>query len=106
MKKPNPITLCALSLTAVTIAFTGCETTSPKGDSTTAAAPTGGSHFPVRYQTTDGHLISIGKSSAADNGWAFKQPHMDKCWIADGFTFTGYDTLYIAPTLSTAKFHD
>jgi hypothetical protein len=106
MKKPSPTTLCALSLTAFSLCFTGCETTSPNGKSESSAAPASGSHFPVRYQTTDGHMISIGKSSAADNGWSFKQPHMDKCWLADNFTFTGYDTLYIAPTLSTAKFHD
>lgn len=29
---------------------------------------------------------------------------MEKCWVADGFNFTGYDTLYIAPTQSTAKY--
>jgi hypothetical protein len=108
MKKMNQTTLCALSLAA--LAFAGCETTSPNGQSdstpTHAAAPTGGSHFAVHYQASDGRPISIGKSSAADNGWSFKEPHLDKCWIADDFTFTGYDTLYIAPTASTAKFHD
>jgi hypothetical protein len=106
MKKPNPTTLCALSLTALAFAFAGCETTSPNGKSDSAAAPTTGSHFPVRYQANDNRIIVIGKSTAADNGWTFKEPHLDKCWIADGFTFAGYDTLYIAPTLSTAKFHD
>jgi hypothetical protein len=30
---------------------------------------------------------------------------MDKCWIAEGFDFNGYDTLYIAETQSTAKFN-
>ena len=39
-------------------------------------------------------------------GWRFREPHLDKCWIAEGFNFTGYDTIYIAPTLSTAKFRD
>ena len=29
-----------------------------------------------------------------------------KCWLADGFDFKGFDTLLIAPTLSTAKFPD
>jgi hypothetical protein len=106
MKKANPFqtTLCTLGLTALAVAFTGCETTSPQEGSSTSAAPAGGSHFPVRYQGTDNRTISIGKSTAADNGWTFKEPHMDKCWLADGFTFNGYDTLYIAPTLSTAKF--
>src|SRR5258707_1144708 len=30
---------------------------------------------------------------------------MGKGWGADGFDFNGYDTLYIGPTLSTAKFN-
>ena len=34
----------------------------------------------------------------------YKNPHLEKCWVADGFDFNGYDTLYIAPTLSTANF--
>ncbi len=29
---------------------------------------------------------------------------MEKCWIADNFNFTGYDTLYIVPTQSTARY--
>ena len=29
-----------------------------------------------------------------------------KCWVADGFQFQGYDTLLVAPTLSTAKFNE
>jgi hypothetical protein len=108
MRKTNPFqtTLCALGLTALAVTFTGCETTSPKGESSTSAGPAGGSHFPVRYQATDDRTISIGKSTAADNGWAFKEPHMDKCWVAADFNFKGYDTLYIAPTVSTAKFHE
>lgn len=38
----------------------------------------------------------------------YNNPHLEKgkCWVADGFNFNGYDTLYIAPTLSTAKFPD
>ena len=31
---------------------------------------------------------------------------MEKCWIAEGFNFSGYDVLYIAPTVSTAKLHN
>jgi hypothetical protein len=106
MKKTNPIqtTICSLSLTALAFCFTGCETTSPNGKTENSGTPAVAGHFPVRYQATGGRIISIGKSSAADNGWTFKEPHMIKCWIADDFTFNGYDTLYIAPTLSTAKF--
>jgi hypothetical protein len=108
MKKSNlfQTTFCALSSIALAAVFSGCETTSPQGESSASSAPAGGSHFPVRYLSTDNRTVSIGKSTAADNGWAFKEPHMDKCWLADNFNFKGYDTLYIAPTLSTAKFHD
>jgi hypothetical protein len=35
---------------------------------------------------------------------AYRNPHMEKCWVADGFNFQGYDTVYIAPTASTAKY--
>jgi hypothetical protein len=108
MKTKNLKTnLCAVGLTALAFCFAGCETTSPNGKTETTGSttlPTG--HFPVRYQATDGRTISIGRTSPGDNGWNFKEPHMDKCWIADNFTFTGYDTLYIAPTLSTAKFQN
>ena len=62
--------------------------------------------FASKYKTDDGRVIEIGHSTAADGGLSFKEPHLDKCWLADGFTFTGYDTLYIAPTASTAKVHD
>jgi hypothetical protein len=111
MKTKNlHIKLCAAGLTAVAICLAGCETTNPNGKSESAAAPArasaGKNHFPVRYQATDGRTISIGPDSASNDGWTFKEPHMDKCWLANDFNFTGYDTLYIAPTLSTAKFHD
>jgi hypothetical protein len=57
---------------------------------------------------TDGRTIDIGKSTAADGGKCYNNPHLEKgkCWVASGFDFNGYDTLYIAPTLSTAKFPD
>ncbi|HZR19252.1 MAG TPA: hypothetical protein VFE51_18335 [Verrucomicrobiae bacterium] len=57
---------------------------------------------------TDGRIIDIGKSGSADGGMRYNNPHLEKgkCWVADGFNFNGYDTLYIAPTLSTAKFPD
>ncbi|MCD6049947.1 MAG: hypothetical protein K0Q55_1350 [Verrucomicrobia bacterium] len=58
-----------------------------------------------KFKATDGRKIEIGKSKAADGGKEFKNPHMEKCWLADGFTFSGYDTLYIAPTASTAKYN-
>jgi hypothetical protein len=90
-----------LAACVVTVSFiTGCATT----ESSTSGASS--SPYPARYKATDGRTISIGRSVAADGGWSFKEPHLEKCWIADGFNFTDYDTLYIAPTLSTAKFHD
>jgi hypothetical protein len=106
MKTTNLIQpqICALSLAALAFCIAGCETTNPDGK--TAGTPAAGSHFPARYQANDGRVIEIGRSHPSDNGWTFKEPHMDKCWLADDFTFVGYDTLYIAPTLSTAKFQD
>src|SRR2546426_8019062 len=71
---------------------------------TATSASTG--HIPSKYKADDGRNIEIGNSSPADGGLSFKEPHMDKCWIAGGFNFSGYDTLYIAPTLSTAKLHN
>jgi hypothetical protein len=57
---------------------------------------------------TDGRTIDIGKSTPADGGTSYNNPHMEKgkCWVANGFDFNGYDTIYIAPTGSTAKFPD
>jgi hypothetical protein len=50
--------------------------------------------------------VDIGKSSPAESGGLnYKNPQLEKCWLAGGFDFNGYDTLYIAPVLSTAKFH-
>jgi hypothetical protein len=108
--------LCAAGLTALAICLAGCETTNPEGKSessaasasagASASASTAAHPFPARYQATDGRVIGIGPSSASANGVTFKEPHMDKCWLASDFNFNGYDTLYIAPTLSTAKFHD
>ena len=71
-----------------------------------SAAPTESS--PSRYTTADGRTIDIGKTSPAEGGTRYSNPHMEKgkCWIANGVDFSGYDTLYIVPTLSTAKFPD
>jgi hypothetical protein len=59
-----------------------------------------------KYKATDGRTIDIGKATPSDGGRSFKNPHLEKCWIADGFAFSGYDTLLIAPTASTAKIQD
>lgn len=56
----------------------------------------------------DGRTVNIGSASAADGGRRFNNPHMEKgkCWVADGFNFTGFDAIYIAPVTSTAKVPD
>ncbi|MGE3310783.1 MAG: hypothetical protein AB7O66_12505 [Limisphaerales bacterium] len=91
----------------------GCSSSGSKASGTDApreAARTGGESGgnARKYLATDGRTIEIGASVAADGGRRFNNPHMEKgkCWVADGFQFTGYDTLYLAPTLSTAKFNE
>ena len=59
-----------------------------------------------KFRATDGRTIEIGKATPANGGRSFRNPHLDKCWVADGFTFTGYDTLLIAPIVCTAKLKD
>jgi len=83
---------------AAILLATSCATT----PSTTGANP---NHFPFKYLATDGRTIEIGPRTAMESGWNFKEPHLDKCWIRSDFDFNGYDTLYIAPTLSSAKLH-
>lgn len=41
---------------------------------------------------------------ATGGGVNVKTPHLEKVWLADGFTFAGYDTVYVGETKSTAKF--
>jgi len=41
------------------------------------------SHVPVKYKADDGRTIEIGRSTA-DTRIELKEPHLDKCWIADG----------------------
>src|SRR5579871_4217515 len=62
-----------------------------------------GEHYSTKYRTTDGRTADIGARAPSEGGWSFKEPHMDKCWIASGFDFQGYDTLLIMPTLSTVQ---
>lgn len=59
-----------------------------------------------KFRTDDGRIIDIGKGSPSSGGTSYRDPHLEKCWVADGFDFTGIDTIYIAPTLSTAKYND
>jgi hypothetical protein len=87
----------AFGCVAVTLFISGCATTDSK---------TTGENFPSRYTSADGRTIDIGPRTAANGGLVFKEPHMERCWLATNFNFNGYGVLYIAPTLSTAKFHD
>ncbi len=85
-------------LTAV-VALAGCASTGGPSSSESSA---------FKFKASDGRDIEIGKSSPADGGTRYDNPHMEKgkCWVATGFNFNGYDTLYIAPTISTAKFNE
>ena len=88
----NKCLIRIVALCAAIVAGYGCSTTNRNGE-----------HFSTRYLTTDGRIADIGPRMPADGGWSFKEPHMDKCWIASGFDFQGYDTLLIKPTLTTVQ---
>lgn len=90
----------ALGLVSALI-LTGCASTGDKPSAGANASQPG-----RKFKAEDGRIIDIGKSSSADGGTKYDNPHMEKgkCWVAGGFDFNGYDTIYIAPTLSTAKF--
>jgi hypothetical protein len=109
--KPTQLIYLFSSVTVLSasVLLNGCATTdnsSAAAGHNAAAQSAVPSHVPVSYKADDGRTIEIGRSTADNGGWTFKEPHLDKCWITDGFDFKGYDVLYIAPTLSTAKFHD
>jgi len=91
---------------AAAFCLAGCATTD---QNTTAKSPdtaASRSGIPARYRSPDGRDVIIGPNSSANGGVVFKEPHMERCWLANNFNFTGYDVIYIAPTLSTAKFHE
>ena len=80
----------------------GCASTGNNSSGAASAAS------PNKFKTDDGRTIDIGKPAPAEGGTRYDNSHMEKgkCWLAGGFDFNGYDTLYIVPTLSTAKFPD
>jgi hypothetical protein len=87
------------------LALAGCASTgSQSSDGGGASGPSGANKF----KATDGRNIEVGKPSQADGGTRYDNPHMEKgkCWVASGFNFNGYDTIYIAPTTCTAKFNE
>jgi hypothetical protein len=92
--------LVKLTVLGTALVATDCSSTSDKSSGPTSTGQTWS-----MAKSDDGRNVDIGKSSPASSGGVnYKNPHMEKCWVADGFDFNGYDTLYIAPTLSTAKF--
>ena len=104
-----------LAAFTATLALAGCATTGektaepkaaqPKPVEQKATAPKAAGTQSSKAKADDGRTVDIGKSSpASGGGMNYKNPHLEKCWVADGFDFNGYETLYIAPTLSTAKF--
>ena len=80
----------------------GCGTT---GNNTSNKSTATGSApgMASKYKAGDGRTVDIGRASVSSGGLQFKNPHLEKCWVASGVNFADYDTLYIAPTLSTAK---
>lgn len=96
MMKPSNYSIYVVFLCAAILSGAGCSTTNNNGE-----------HFSTKYRTTDGRTADIGGRTATDGGgWSFKEPHMDRCWIASDFNFNGYDTLLILPTLSTVQPED
>jgi len=93
-----------LVLGLITAHLVGCASTGDKSatttTTTTAAQPAG------KFRADDNRVIDIGRPATAEGGTVYKNPHLEKCWVADGFDLKGYDTLYIAPAHSTAKFPD
>jgi hypothetical protein len=76
------------------------------GGCASSGAKQAGSSQPTKFNATDGRTVEIGKATPLNGGRSFKNPHLEKCWIADGFSFAGYDTLFIAPTTSTAEIQE
>lgn len=87
---------------AVSLGISGCASSGNKtsGEGSVASER--------RFVTDDQRTIDIGRSSAVDGGTRYDNSHMEKgkCWVASGLDFKGYDTIYLAPTASTAKFPD
>ncbi len=92
-------TLAFTSTLVAVLALAGCASSGDKSPPPAASN---------KFQADDGRVIEIGKASPSDGGISYDNRHMEKgkCWVAGDFNFTGYDTIYIAPTVSTAKFPD
>jgi hypothetical protein len=99
--KSNHCLFLTCAVLAGALLLGGCASSGDKSGGTAGASPN-------KFKADDGRVIDVGKSTPADGGTRYNNPHMEKgkCWVAGGFDFNGYDTLYIAPTVSTAKFPD
>jgi hypothetical protein len=98
LQPSNSLLVCFAALALAGCASTGEQSATGAGSVSKSAVAQSS-----KYKTDDGRTIDIGKATSSNGGRSFKDPHLEKCWIADGFDFNGYDTLYIAPTRSTAK---
>ncbi len=95
-----PRLLVTVASLAAALVLAGCASTGGESSAGAGAQPSS------KFKLADGRTVDIGTSSPAEGGGLnYKNRHLEKCWLADGFDFNGYDTLYIAPVLSTAKFH-
>jgi len=97
-----PILFLPIIACAVILACAGCATN--EGNGSREASGGEKAAIPARYKADDGRVIDIGRATRTGDGLQFKNPHLEKCWVVAGANFSDYDTLYIAPTLSTAKY--
>jgi len=83
-----------LAALATLLALAGCASTGEKSAGQQAS----------KFKMEDGRTVDIGRASpASGGGMNYKSPHFEKIWVADSLDFNAYDTIYVAPTLSTAK---
>jgi hypothetical protein len=100
--KVKRVLLAAISFPVISTLITGCATTNDKPVQAMGSAGQP-NHYAKYYRTPDKRKICIGTSQVGEGGLVFKEPHIEKCWLASGFDFKGYEVLYIAPTVSAAK---
>jgi len=101
MKKTS-VFFVALPVFAGMVIITGCAGTG-SNPAPTSGAQDQNKRFAKYYRALDKRKICIGTSQPTNGGLVFKEPHIEKCWIADSFDFGGYDALYITPTITAAK---
>ena len=86
----------AFAVLPALLALAGCAST---GEKSTGSQPS-------KFKMDDGRTVDIGKASpASGGGMNYKSPHFEKIWLASDLDFNAYDTIYLAPTLSTAKYN-